>query len=32
VGGSVDPQETYIAFRGRMPDTEPMLRKKGLAA
>ena len=26
-----DPQEAYAAFRGRMPSTEPLLRKRGLA-
>ena len=30
-GGSVDPQDAYLAFRGKMPDAEAMLRKKGLA-
>jgi peptidyl-dipeptidase Dcp len=32
VGGSVDPEEAYMAFRGRMPTPEAMLKKKGLAA
>lgn len=31
-GDSVDPEETYLAFRGRMPDATAMLKKKGLAA
>jgi peptidyl-dipeptidase Dcp len=26
-----DPAEAYVAFRGRMPSTEPLLRKRGLA-
>ncbi len=26
-----DPAEAYAAFRGRMPSTEPLLRKRGLA-
>ncbi|MEO4043709.1 M3 family metallopeptidase [Hoeflea sp. CAU 1731] len=30
-GGSIDPQDAYLAFRGKMPDAEAMLRKKGLA-
>ncbi len=30
-GDSVDPEETYLAFRGRMPDATAMLKKKGLA-
>ncbi|MDX3927559.1 MAG: M3 family metallopeptidase [Shinella sp.] len=30
-GGSVDPEETYKAFRGKLPSPEAMLRKKGLA-
>ncbi len=29
-GGSVAPQETYRAFRGRDPDVKAMLRKRGL--
>ncbi|MCF3640026.1 M3 family metallopeptidase [Rhizobium sp. TRM95111] len=32
VGGSVDPEEAYKAFRGKMPSPEAMLVKKGLAA
>jgi peptidyl-dipeptidase Dcp len=31
-GGSVDPEDAYLAFRRRMPTPEAMLRKKGLAA
>lgn len=31
-GDSVDPEDTYIAFRGKMPDASAMLKKKGLAA
>lgn len=31
VGGSIDPEETYTAFRGKLPDPEAMLKKKGLA-
>jgi peptidyl-dipeptidase Dcp len=31
VGGSIDPAETYLAFRGKMPTPEAMLIKKGLA-
>jgi peptidyl-dipeptidase Dcp len=30
VGGSIDPEETYLAFRGKMPSPEPMLKKRGL--
>lgn len=30
-GGSIDPEDTYRAFRGKMPDTAAMLKKKGLA-
>ncbi len=30
-GGSIDPQDAYLAFRGKMPDAEAMLRKKGRA-
>ena len=32
VGGSIDPEDAYKAFRGRMPTPEAMLKKKGLAA
>ena len=31
-GGGIDPEETYLAFRGKMPDADAMLKKKGLAA
>ena len=30
-GDSIDPEQTYLAFRGRMPDATAMLKKKGLA-
>jgi peptidyl-dipeptidase Dcp len=29
-GDSVAPQQAYVAFRGRMPSIEPLLRKRGL--
>ena len=29
-GGSVDPEETYKAFRGRMPSVDAMIEKRGL--
>ncbi len=29
-GGSMDPEDAYIAFRGRMPKPEAMLAKRGL--
>jgi len=29
-GGSVDPAETYLAFRGRMPSPEAMMKGRGL--
>ena len=32
VGGSVDPEDAYKAFRGKLPSAEAMLEKKGLAA
>lgn len=32
VGGSVDPEEAYKAFRGRLPTPDAMLAKRGLAA
>jgi len=32
VGGSIDPEETYKAFRGKLPSPDAMLKKKGLAA
>ncbi|MCJ8520182.1 peptidyl-dipeptidase Dcp [Pseudorhizobium tarimense] len=31
VGGSIDPEDAYKAFRGKLPDPEAMLKKKGLA-
>ncbi|MBC8131282.1 MAG: M3 family metallopeptidase, partial [Rhizobiaceae bacterium] len=31
-GDSADPAELYTAFRGRMPTTEALLRKRGFAA
>ncbi|TCL72786.1 M3 family metallopeptidase [Rhizobium sp. BK251] len=31
VGGSIDPEDTYKAFRGKLPSPDAMLRKKGLA-
>lgn len=31
VGGSIDPEEAYKAFRGKLPDPDAMLKKKGLA-
>ncbi|MEN9894741.1 MAG: hypothetical protein RIR97_593 [Pseudomonadota bacterium] len=32
VGGSIDPEDAYTAFRGKLPSPEAMLRQKGLAA
>lgn len=32
VGGSVDPEDAYRAFRGQLPSPAAMLAKKGLAA
>jgi peptidyl-dipeptidase Dcp len=29
-GGSMDPEDAYVAFRGRMPKTDAMLTKRGL--
>jgi peptidyl-dipeptidase Dcp len=29
-GGTGDPMEMYVAFRGRAPEIEPLLRKRGL--
>ena len=29
-GGSNDPEELYLAFRGRMPTAEAMMAKRGL--
>ena len=31
-GGSRDPMDLFIAFRGRRPSIEPLLRHLGLAA
>lgn len=31
VGGSVDPEDTYKAFRGKLPSPDAMLVKRGLA-
>ncbi len=31
VGGSVDPEDTYRAFRGKLPSPDAMLVKRGLA-
>ncbi|MGO4438034.1 M3 family metallopeptidase [Rhizobium sp. RAF56] len=31
VGGSVDPEDAYKAFRGKLPSPDAMLRKKGLS-
>ncbi|TRL36952.1 M3 family metallopeptidase [Rhizobium straminoryzae] len=31
VGGAIDPEEAYLAFRGKLPDPEAMLKKRGLA-
>jgi peptidyl-dipeptidase Dcp len=31
-GNRRDPAEAYIAFRGKLPGTAAMLRKRGLAA
>ncbi len=30
VGGSIDPEDTYRAFRGAMPEVGPMIEKRGL--
>ena len=30
VGGSIDPEDAYKAFRGKLPSPDAMLRKKGL--
>jgi peptidyl-dipeptidase Dcp len=30
-GGSVDPGDAYVAFRGRMPTPQPLLRQRGFA-
>jgi len=31
VGGSIDPEDTYKAFRGKLPDPTAMLKKRGLS-
>jgi len=31
-GGAIDAEETYKAFRGKLPSPEAMIRKRGLAA
>ncbi|MDE5799757.1 MAG: peptidase M3, partial [Paramuribaculum sp.] len=31
MGGSADPMELYIKFRGRKPDVGALLRNRGLA-
>ena len=30
-GGTADPEQLYLAFRGRMPTPEAMLKGRGLA-
>ncbi len=32
IGGAVDPEDAYKAFRGKLPTIDAMLEKKGLAA
>jgi peptidyl-dipeptidase Dcp len=32
IGGSIDPEDAYKGFRGKLPSPDAMLRKKGLAA
>ncbi|MCV9998046.1 M3 family metallopeptidase [Pararhizobium sp. YC-54] len=32
VGGSIDPEDAYKTFRGKLPSPDAMLAKKGLAA
>ena len=32
VGGSVDPEDAYRAFRGRLPTPDAMMRQRGLVA
>ena len=29
-GGAIDPEETYLAFRGKMPTPDAMIEKRGL--
>ncbi|MER6877289.1 M3 family metallopeptidase, partial [Amycolatopsis sp. NPDC000673] len=31
LGGSVDPMEAFATFRGRAPEIEPLLKRRGLA-
>ncbi|WP_116198455.1 M3 family metallopeptidase [Amycolatopsis circi] len=31
LGGSVDPMEAFASFRGRAPEIEPLLKRRGLA-
>jgi oligopeptidase A len=31
-GGSVDAMDLFVAFRGRKPEVEPLLRHSGIAA
>ena len=31
-GGSVDPEDTYLAFRGKMPGVDAMMDKRGLVS
>jgi len=31
-GGSIDPQDAYLAFRGKMPGVDAMMEKRGLVA
>ena len=31
-GNKADPEAAYLAFRGRAPSPEPLLKKRGLAA
>jgi peptidyl-dipeptidase Dcp len=30
-GNRADPMQAYLAFRGRMPSTKPLLKQRGLA-
>ncbi|MFT5182541.1 MAG: peptidyl-dipeptidase Dcp [Alphaproteobacteria bacterium] len=30
-GGSLDPEDAYIAFRGKLPSPDALLEKEGLA-
>ncbi|WEZ82057.1 M3 family metallopeptidase [Rhizobium sp. 32-5/1] len=32
IGGAIDPEDAYKAFRGKLPSPDAMLAKKGLAA